>query len=440
MSETLFPLPPPAQPVTAAAPARGGTPRLERADRQQIQLQPQALDELVPPDHMVRALWKYVEGLPLGPLYEQIEAVEGEAGRPAIDPKLLVGLWLYATLEGVGSARELAVLTQEHDAYRWLCGGVTVCYHTLSDFRTAHVAWLDRMLTHSVAVLLHAGVADLKRVAEDGLRVRASAGASSLRRRETLEGCLAEAQEQVAKLKAELEAHPEGRGKAATARERAAREREARVAQALQELEAVEAAKTEEERAKARVSSTDAEARVMKMADGGFRPAYNVQLAASTAGQAIVAVSVTNSGSDMGQMPPMVQQVEERFQSRPQEWLADGGHAKKEDIEAVSGQGTAVYAPVQKPKKDAVDPHQPRPDDSPAVAAWRQRMGTPEAKEIYKDRAATIECVNAQARQRGLVQMTVRGTAKVLAVALWYALAHNLMRALALGIVVASGP
>jgi transposase len=442
MSDTLFPLPPAeAAAATSEAETQRGEPRLERADRHQLRLQPQTMDELVPADHVVRAVWKYVESLPLAPLYEEVLAVEGQAGRPAIDPKLLVALWLYATIQGVGSARELAGLTVEHNAYRWLCGGVSVCYHTLSDFRTAHGAWCDQMLTHSVAVLVHAQVVDLKRIAEDGLRVRASAGASSFRRRETLEGCWAEAQAHVADLKREQEAHPEAAGtKAAKARERAAREREERVKQALQELPQIEAAKQEQDRAKARVSTTDAEARVMKMADGGFRPAYNVQLAATTAGQAIVAVSVTNSGSDMGQMPAMVKQVEERFETRPQEWLVDGGHAKKEDIETVSEKGTTVYAPVQKPKKADVDPHQPRATDSEAIAAWRQRMGTPEAKEIYKDRAATIECVNAQARQRELKQVTVRGTAKVLAVVLWYALAHNLMRALALGVVACAGP
>lgn len=442
MSETLFPMPPGQQPAAPPQrPPRGGEPRLERAERNQLRFEPLRLDELIAADHKARAVWKYVEKLPLGPLYEEVRAVAGQAGRPAIDPQILAALWLYATIEGVGSARELERLTREHHAYRWLCGGVSVCYHTLSDFRTAQVGWCDEMLTQSVAVLVHAGVADLKRIAEDGLRVRASAGASSFRRRETLEGCLAEAQAHVAELKRELEAHPgAAQTRAGQARARAAHEEEERIDRALQELAGLEAAKQEKDRAKARVSTTDPEARVMKMADGGFRPAYNVQLAATSAGQAIVAVSVTNSGSDMGQMPPMVKQVEERFQTTPEEWLVDGGHAKKEDIEAVSEKGTTVYAPVQKPKKDAVDPHQPRATDSEAIAAWRERMGTPEAKEIYKDRAATIECVNAQARQRELKQVTVRGTLKVLAVALWYALAHNLMRAVTLGVVSCSGP
>ena len=441
MSDTLFPMPEGTSPTKEKAHSGGGTPRLERANRTQVQLQPLRLDELVPPEHKVRAVWRFVESLPLKPLYDKIQAVEGVAGRPAIDPKILVALWLYATLEGVGSARELAELTQEHQAYLWLCGGVTVNHHTLSDFRMGHKEWLDEMLTHSVAVLVHAGVANLSRVAEDGLRVRANAGASSFRRRETLEGCLAEAREHVAALKGELEAHPEaGRRRAAKARERGVREREERIGKALQELEAVEAAKKKDEKAKARVSTTDPEARVMKMADGGFRPAYNFQLAATTEGQAVVGVTVTNAGSDMGQMQPMVAQVKERHQTTPKEWLADGNHAKKEDIEQVAAGGTTVYTPLQKAKKAGEDIHQPKPGDAPAVAEWRQRMGTAEAKEIYKERAATIECVNAQARNRGLQQLTVRGLGKALMVGLWYALAQNAMRIIALGVLACAGP
>lgn len=172
----------------------------------------------------------------------------------------------------------------------------------------------------------------------------------------------------------------------------------------------------------------------MKMADGGFRPAYNVQFSTDTHSQIIVGVEVTTSGSDQGEMAPMVEQVQERFEQRPKEMLADGGFAAHGDIEAVSApdKGCVVYAPVPKPKKAGVDRHAPHAGDSPAVAAWRARMATEAAKAIYKERAATAECVNAQARNRGLRQLTVRGRLKAKAVALWYAVAHNLMRAVSL--------
>jgi len=286
-----------------------------------------------------------------------------------------------------------------------------------------------------VAVLLAAGVVTLERVAQDGVKVRASAGAASFRRRATLEQCLAEAETQVQTLRAELDADPgatTARQKAARAR--AARERQAGVVQALAALPALEAKKKPEERTKARASTTDPDARIMKMADGGYRPAYNLQFATDTGTQVIVGVDATNAGTDHGQLAPMVDQIEARHDTTPGATLVDGGFVTKEDLAAVSDR-TTVYAPVQKPKDPTRDPHVPLPDDSPAVAAWRERMGTPEAQALYKERAATAECVNAQARNRGLRQFYVRGLAKVRTMALWYALAHNLMRAFTLGVV-----
>jgi len=398
----------------------------------QVEWRPVALDDLLGDEHRARAVWQYVEGLDLTPLYEPIRATEREAGRPATDPKILLALWLYATVDGVGSARALARLCEEHVAYQWLCGGVPMNYHTLADFRTAHVAYLDTLLTQSVAALMAEGLVELSRVAQDGMRVRASAGAASFRRRATLERCQAEAEAQVQALRGELDTEPAASTRRQrAARERAARERSARVAQALAHLPALEAKKAAAEQAKARASTTDPEARVMKMPDGGFRPAYNVQLATDTATQLIVGVDVINEGSDRGQLAPMVEQLEDRHQQPPAAMLVDGGFATFADIETVSP-ATTVYAPVPKPKDPTRDPYVPLPGDSPAVAAWRQRMGTPEAQAIDKERAATAECVNAQARNRGLLRLLVQGRVKVRAVALWYALAHNLMRTLAL--------
>lgn len=441
MSESLFPMP--EQPVPTEAPKALGTPRLERANREQMRFQPLCLDELIPYGHRARSVWSFVERLDLSKFYAGIEAIEGHGGRPAIDPKILVALWLYATIEGVGSARELARLTEEHHAFLWLCGGVTINHHTLSDFRTDAGAVLDELLTQSAGVLIHAGVADLKRVAQDGVRIRASAGAASFHRRGTLEKCLSAARQQVAELKKDLEGAANPRTeRAQAARERVARERQERIERALEEMEKVEASKKPEEREKARVSSTDPEARVMKMADGGFRPGYNIQYATTTEGQVVVGVAVDNVGSDMGKLVPMVEQLENRFGQTPEEMLVDGNFAKQEDlIKLASSEGTTVvYAPLQQPKKEGVDPHQAKPKDAPAVAEWRSRMGTPEAKEIYKERAATAECVNAQARNRGLIQVLVRGTKKVLSIALWFGLAQNTMRAIALGVATASGP
>jgi transposase len=420
-------------------------PRLRSPDRQAI-LPPMPLEDLLDSDHQARVVWNFCLGLDLSTLYEQIRSRVGGPGRAPIDPRLCVALWLYATLEGIGSARALDWLCSNHNAFRWLTGGVSVNYHTLSDFRVAHPTLLDSLLTHSVAVLREQDLVDLNRVAQDGLRVRASAGAASFRRRPTLDECLLEAADQVQRLKEEMEDDPSGPSRRHNAaRERAAREREERLQQALARLPELEAKKKAGEQAKARASTTDPEATVMKMADGGFRPAYNVQFSADCGSQVIVGVDVITTGSDMGQMTPMLQQINERYGEYADEQLADGGFAKLEDIEAAQACGTTVYVPVPEPKgskkeaeavgaadqpeatKATRNKHEPLPGDSKVIGAWRQRMGTEQAKAIYKERASTIECVNAQARNRGLVRLLVRGQKKVKAIALWFAIAHNVM-------------
>lgn len=416
-----------------ALPPRTGLKRMRHAVRNQVEFQQCSLDEMLPYDHEARIVWAYVCGLDLSELRERIQAVEGGPGQAPADPRILLALWIYATLRGVGSARELNRLCKDHLVYRWLCGGVSMNYHTLADFRTKHVELLDRLLTESVASLMAEGLVTLDRVAQDGMKVRASAGAASFRRQPTLEEALAEAERQLAQLKQELEDDPAAsKTRQQAARRRAAEERAERIRAALGQLPKIAESKKAKDREKARASTTDADARVMKMGDGGFRPAFNVQLATATDSEIITGVDVTNSGGDQGQLAPMIEQHEERYEEVPDEALVDGGFVKKEDLEKVEQGGTTVYAPVQKPKDPQRDPHTPRADDSPEVAAWRQRMATDEAKAIYRQRAATAEYVNAMARNRGLQQFRVRGLRKVKAVVLWYVLAHNLMRGVAL--------
>ena len=435
---------------TRAEPDRTAPPRLSVPDRQQL-LSARTIDELLEPDHPARAVWAYVEELDLTPLFDRIRARGRVAGRPAIDPRLLVSLWLYATLAGFTSARELDDFCIHYDPFIWLAGGVSLNYHTLADFRTDNPAFVEQLLKQSVEVLRQRGLIDLDRIAQDGMRVRASAGAASFRRRETLERLLKEAQVELQDLRQKLVAHvadpaatpgavsaqtlasaPElSRQEAAAIRH--AGERVERVEQALERMPEMEAKIKPGEKKEARVSTTDPQATVMKMADGGFRPAYNVEYSTTCNGQAVVGVDVVTVGSDQGQMPPMLDQIEDRFEHRPKEVLVDGGFAKLEDIETVQAGGKCkVYAPVAKPKRDTVDRHEPKATDSEEVAEWRKRMGTKTAKTIYKERAATAECVNAQARNRGLRQFMVRGLDKVKSVATWFAIAQNMARSFAL--------
>ena len=433
-------LPASATEPAAARALAAGRARVIMPNRSQVELRPMDLESLLPQGHRARLVWAWVERQDLSALYATIKVCEGGVGRSAIAPQILLGLWLYATLDSVGSARELSRLVLEHDAYRWISGGVQVNHHSLSDFRVAHGAALDEMLSASVAALMTAGAVKLQCVAQDGVRVRASAGAASFRRKGSLQENLRLARTRVQELKEQIDADPgqPSRRKAA-AQQRARREMEQRLQQALDRLPELEQIKRRNggKAEDARASSTDADASVMKMADGGYRPAVNAQLASDCDSQVIVGVEVSTAGSDMAQLAPMVDQVGQRCGKTPEQWLVDGGFPAHEQLDAVA-EKTQVYAPVPeaRSKKDAQeakqDKHAPKPDDSEAVAQWRERMATLQAKELYKLRAATAECVNAQARNRGLQRMPVRGLGKMRCVVLLFALAHNLMRTLAL--------
>ena len=416
------------------------TAKLRTPHRDQIQFRCESLDQLLPPDHPARAAWAFAGGLDLTPWTDRIRSRRGDGGAPAIDPRTLLALWLFATLDGVGTARAIARLCTDHLAYRWLCGDEPVNAHTLADFRTSDPAMLDGLLAQSAASLMHQGLADLTRVAQDGVKVRASAGASSFRREPTLRDCLAAAETQIAALKETSDA---GEGDdsglspgARAARTRAADGRQTRVQAALKNLDELRATNAERRKdkqkdpAEVRASTTDPEARWMKMPDGGFRPAYNVQFATTTTGGVVVGVAVTPEGCDNNQLVPMLEQIETAYQTKPAEALVDGGYVDRESIEAAEKvHKVKVYAPVKDAAKDrerGKDPFARRKTDTDGTADWRARMGTAAAQSLYKLRGQTAEWVNALARNRGLRQFVVRGLAKVRSSSLLFALAHNL--------------
>ena len=361
-------------------------------------------------------------------------------GRPAIDPRVLVAVWLYATLEGVGSARALDRLCGEHLAYQWLMGGISINYHTLADFRVDYGEDLDQILTRSVAALMREGLVDLERTAQDGIRIRASAGASSFRRQPTLDECLHQAEQRVEQLKQEIE-HPES--KPPTQRQQAARARHAqerlqRVQQALEEVQKLEAQKAKNRESKrkdrpVRASTTDPEARITKMPDGGFRPAFNGHLNVDMQSRIIVGAVLTNE-ADSHLLEPMLEQTQERYARLMKEHYVDGGIRSNAGVTAAAAKGVRIYAPIPQcyNRKSATKPETVLPTDSPAVAEWKQRMVTDEAKARYKGRAATVEWANALLRNRGLYRFVVRGKRKAHAVLLWFVLAHNLLQTVGL--------
>lgn len=433
-----------------------GRPRLRVPVRDQVEFQTASLDELLPPDHEARLVWSAVCQLDLGSWLSEIKAVEGHVGRDATTPHLLVALWVYATLRGVASARELERLCRHHLAYRWLCGGLSVNHHLLSDFRSEGGDKWDALLTQLVGALMSEGLVTLDRVAQDGMKVRASAGQSSFRRKATLESCWEEAREQVAALRqlaeedpAELSARQQAARQQA-ARQRAAEERQARLEEALRHVDQVQAqrearAKRSNQPAKeARASTTDPEARVMQFSDGGTRPGVNVQFSTDTASGIIAGVDVINAGNDQGQLGPMLDQLQERYDRTPDQALVDGGFASHDDIEAAETKHQCqVLSPLKNEKQELAaghDPYAPKRRDSQIIAQWRERMGTAEAQEIYRLRPQTAEWVNAQARNRNLWRMPVRSLAKCRIVAVLYALAHNLLQAVALRAAAAASP
>jgi transposase len=416
----------------ATPPLPVAEPRLRRADRSQVLLRPCSLEESVDSEDPVRIVWTLVCRWDLSLFLAAITARGEASGRAATDPRILVCLWLYAYTQGISNGREVDRLCQSHDAFRWICGGVSLNYHTINDFRVDHEKALDELLTQMIAALTSAKLIDVCRISNDGTRQRAGAGRGSFKTAGKLAEHLQDAREHVRLLKQQAE-DPAILARRQKAMERAARERMERLERAVEEAKKVEEAKVRQKEKPskhrpAKASETDPEARLMRMPGGGTAPAYNVQFAVATEGRAIVGVEVTNAGSDVQESQPMREQVERRTGRKVLEHLVDGGYIGLESVERSAAAGTAIYAPVPRPRNETIDPHQPKKSDGEGVAQWRRRMGTDEAKAIYKERASTVETVNAECKTyRGLDQFLVRGIKKVKCVALWAALAYNVI-------------
>jgi transposase len=420
--------------------------RLRIPQRCQLGWVAQCVEDLVESDHEVRLVMSVVEKLDVRGFYASIKAREGSAGRDATDPRLLVALWLYACIRGFGSARELERQCEESAPFRWLCGGVTVNHRILSEFRVDHGAALDHLFTQVLASLVDKKVLHVSRVSQDGVRVRVSAGSKSFRRQHRLTELLVKAKQHVELLRKQMDSpeHEALNKQQKAARERAAKEKQERLEEALAQLpELQQRQAATEKRAgqgkygqkvrqrELRVSTTDAEARVMKMPNGGYNPAVNVQLASDTVSRAIVGVEVSNEGSDnAGLSEPMRQQVEQRTGQVVQQHLMDGGYLRNEDLEQAHAAGTELFVPPKPARNPSRRGHElePKPGDSEAVLDWKKRMASEQGKKLYKLRASTSETINADLRTyRGLSQLTVRGLKKAKCVALWCALAYNVM-------------
>lgn len=420
-----------------------GGARVVGADRGQLRWDMVDLDSQLASDHRARVVWSFVESLDLSEFYASVKAREGGAGQAATDPKVLLGLWLYATLDGVGSARAIDRLSQEHTAYRWLRGGAPVNHNLLSEFRRNHGDKLDKVLTRSLTVLMDAGLVTLDEVAIDGTKLRAAAGPGSLSGRTRLEKIEAAVEERIAALKTELD------GDAAAGEKRrrkrahdAAAEQARRIAAAKARLEELEKekqqrarthAKEEAEKRPPRVSTTDPQARSMRLATGASCPAWNLQVAAANG--FVIAVEPTDRRNDTGLAQGLIEQIVGRCGRAPDRLLADTRSVIQADIKdfAESHPGMVIFSPPP-PDKEGAKPDtlrkrlQKRAREIEPLKAWRARMATDEARDIYR-RRKHIERVHALMKNRGLGRLLVRGIEKVRSVAIIHALAHNLWHA-----------
>jgi transposase len=418
--------------------------RVREADRSQLRWDMVDLDSQLPPDHRARIVWAFVERLNLEDLYTLILAREGVAGRPPADPAVLLAVWLYATLEGVGSARQIDRLCRSDAAYRWLCGGVSMNYHGLSDFRIGYADLLDRLLTETVTALVSDGLVSLDEVAIDGTKVKASAGRGSFKRMGTVEWVAKEARARVEHLKAEVQSDPaasERRRQAAQRRAAEDVERRAEAAsRALEKMRAETAAQekrhkkhAEKKKGEERASLTDSEARLMRFADGAIRAGYNVQLAVTPGNAIIVGASVTDRRNDTGLAAPMVEQIERRFKARPKRVLVDTKYATQDDIVALAKKDVATYTPAAEDKAE-IKPENLRKRElqrlrePEALKAWRARMASLEGQKTY-GRRKWVETVNGILKGRSMGILQVRSIAKAQCVALMHAIAHNIWRA-----------
>lgn len=418
--------------------------RLLRPDRSQVVWDAVDLDSQLPPDHRARLVWAFVQTLDLEAFYARIKVRDDLPGRPTSDPAVLLAVWLYATLDGVGSARAIERLCGHHAAYRWLAGGVPVNHDMLSGFRRESGVLLDELLSQSLTALIAEGLITLEEMMIDGTKVRARAGDGSMAGRARLERIETAVAERVGELRRELE---EDAGAAERKRRvrglRLAEQQAARIERARQRLSELEQEKAERAnrdsraaKAETKVSTSDPEVRRMRMPDGSMHPAWNVQVA--TCDGFVVTIDPTGRRNDSGLAPGLVDQVERRCGETPGRLLADAGSMTMDDIVSLTERKPElkIYSPPAKQRehisaggeRNRRSQMKHEPD---AVKAWRERMAGDAGKDVYRRRKLT-EHAHAKMKNRGFARMLVHGVKAVRSVCCLHAIAHNFLHAVGL--------
>lgn len=351
--------------------------RFRRIDRDQKVLRAVDVENLVSAEHPVRAIWAMVCQLDMSRFEESVKVVEGGRGRSGCDPHLLAALWIYGYSEGINAAREIARMCAWEPGFQWLTGLEEVNHHTLSDFRVDHKEALDELFTQVLGLLSAEGLVEIKRVMQDGTKIKAQASGNSYRRRETIEAHLRLAREQI---EAMGDPNSEDLGqRVSKARQRALREKLERLESARQELEKLEQQRKASDKP-SRVSESDPEARIMKQPSGGFASSYNVQVSTEASNKIIVAVAATQAGTDYDQLEDGLDRVEANTGKNPEQSVVDGGYIKNANVEMAHERGTDLYGPVA---------------ENDPEASLKQRGITPEfypGKFIYDEAANTVTC------------------------------------------------
>jgi transposase len=417
--------------------------KLKTPCRDQFEMRTGTLNQLLPENHKARNVWEFIEKMDTGLCFEDINTFRGHSGRPASSPKILLALWVYSILDGNSSARKLEELCKNHKAYEWICGGVPVNRTMLAEFRSSNPSKFEDLLTNCLAVMVKSNLLNDEDFAQDGTKVKANAGGNSFRREDSLKKLKKSLQKRIQDLDEEMATNPnayENRKNAEKMRHEV--ERKKRVDEALKNLHLTREAKivsgkkcrhspSRIDLKEVRASVTDPEARRMKMGDGGFRIAFNVQFATGVTSKVIYGVDVMNT-LDPGTAPKMIKQVCERLElcglAKPKNWIADAAYSGKNDINEVARLYPEInyYAPPS--AKDKMASKKIQKNDSAAVIEWRNKIGTEEIENMYKNRASTAEFSNAQVKNRGLGKFSLRNLIRVKCEVLLHAISQNISR------------
>lgn len=417
--------------------------KLKTSIRNQYQFQQLCLDQLVPDDHKVRIIWEFVSNMDLSVCLNDIWTFQGESGRSAIDPKIFLTLWIYTIIDGNASARKLEELCQNHDVYKWICGGVSVNRTSLAEFRSKNPHKFDELLTQCLAVMIKNEILTDTDFSQDGTRVKANAGNNSFRREGTLKELEASITKYIRDLREEEKSVSNSyEKKKIEEKKRFALEKSNLVKEALQNLHEARCQKiingkrnnnkpTEKELEDVRASTTDPEVKRMKMGNGGFNLAYNVQFATGLDTRVIYGVDVL-SILDPGAAPRLMAQVQERLEklnlNKIKNWIADAAYSAKNELITVAQlfPDCFYFAPPQ--EKDEANAKKHRKTDCEVIKKWRDSIGSDPVKEIYKKRCSTAEFSNMHVKNQSLQEILVRGRIKAKGMAILHAISQNVSR------------